>query len=77
MNSETRQEILEFLEDHPRGSTVTEVAEAIDVSRVTASKYLEVVSATGEVDVRNVGQAKLHYRNEEKQGDSKGGSDGQ
>lgn len=74
MNSRTRQEILEFLEDNPRGSTVTEVGEEIDVSRVTASKYLEVLSATEEIDVRHVGQAKLHYRNQEKQVDSKGDS---
>jgi len=72
MNSDRHQEILRFLEENPRGSTVTEVAEAIDVSRVTASKYLEVLSATDEVDVRKVGQAKLHYRNVEKEGNSKG-----
>jgi response regulator of citrate/malate metabolism len=53
--------ILEFLEEHPRGSTIEEVAEAIDVSRVTASKYLQVLAAKDLVDVREIGRAKLHY----------------
>lgn len=61
LEEETEKEILDFLREHPRGSTIEEVAEAIAVSRVTASKYLQVLSAKELLDVREVGRAKLHY----------------
>jgi response regulator of citrate/malate metabolism len=37
------------------------VAEAINFSRVTTSKYLQVLAAKEFLEVREVGRAKLHY----------------
>lgn len=65
-----QEEILDFLEEHPRGSTIEQVADAVEVTRQTASKYLKVLDAEGKVDVREVGKAKLHYIARDEEGGS-------
>jgi predicted transcriptional regulator len=67
----TRERILEFLSERPRGSTISEISDEIDMSRVTASKYLEILVAEEKVDRREVGRAKLHYLNENEAENSK------
>lgn len=51
--------------DRPRGSTISEISENLDISRQTASKYLEVLKAEKKIDQRKVGKAKLNYISEE------------
>lgn len=65
MNGETKSSILEILAERPRGLTISEVADETDINRVTASKYLEVLRSEGKLEVREVGQAKLHYAKQE------------
>lgn len=61
MQKGTRKRILEFLGDKPRGSTISEVSESLDISRQTASKYLEVLKAEKKIEQRKIGKAKLNY----------------
>lgn len=65
MENGTREKILEFLSDRPRGSTISEISESLDISRQTASKYLEVLKAEKKIDQRKIGKAKLNYLAEE------------
>lgn len=75
MNKKKQEKILEYIENHPRGSTISEISDALNISRVTASKYLSILVAEGSVEQRNVGRAKLHYINREKvEGVSEAGS---
>lgn len=39
--------------------------EEISISRLTASKYLEILKAESKVEQREVGRAKLHYLKQE------------
>lgn len=59
--SKTKRKILEFLADHPRGATISEISDQVGLSRQTASKYLEVLRAEDKLEQREVGRAKLHY----------------
>lgn len=61
MQESTRERILEFLVDRPRGSTISEVSDSLDISRQTASKYLEVLKAEKKIEQRKIGKAKLNY----------------
>lgn len=65
MNDEKKRRILEFLANHPRGSTISEISEEIGISRLTASKYLKVLVAEDKIHQREVGRAKLHYLEQE------------
>ena len=56
-----RKKILGTISKHDYGLTIEEVANALQINRMTASKYLAILEATGEIVVRNVGKAKLHY----------------
>lgn len=61
MNNGTRERILEFLANHARGATISEISAELDISRQTAAKYLEILKAEDKVEVREVGRAKIHY----------------
>lgn len=61
MNGETKERILATLAEHPRGLTISDIADRLDIHRATAAKYLEVLRVEDRVEQRVVGQAKLHY----------------
>lgn len=63
--TDNKAQILELLQNRPRGATISEISEQLGISRPTASKYLEILVAEGEVDQREVGNAKLHYPSQE------------
>jgi PAS domain S-box-containing protein len=48
------------LKDCPHGMSIKEIAAAVGMSRNSVAKYLEVLAATGHLDVRHVGNAKLY-----------------
>lgn len=48
------------LKENPLGMSIKEIASAIGMSRNSVAKYLEVMAASGHVDVRHVGNAKLY-----------------
>jgi len=53
------QKILECLRKTPHGLTIEEIRKLLGISRNTASKYLHILEAQGEVKARNIGKAKL------------------
>ncbi len=65
MNTGTRERILEYLANHPRGSTISDISDDLDISRATAAKYLEILKAEEKIEQRAVGRAKLHYLKQE------------
>jgi PAS domain S-box-containing protein len=48
------------LKDCPHGMSIKEIAAAVGMSRNSVAKYVEVLAATGHLDVRHVGNAKLY-----------------
>jgi PAS domain S-box-containing protein len=58
-DEETR--IREALREQPLGMNIKEIAAAIGMSRNSVAKYLDVLTATGQLEVRQIGNAKLYY----------------
>jgi DNA-binding transcriptional ArsR family regulator len=54
-------EILSLLRKHVYGLSIEDVSRFLDISRITASKYLAILEASGKIVVREVGNTKLHY----------------
>jgi len=55
------EDILDYLKKTEAGSTASEISRALNINRMTAVKYLEVMRATGLVDFRKVGMAKQYF----------------
>lgn len=53
--------IKEVLHDNPRGMNIKEISAAVAMSRNSVAKYLDVLTAAGQLEVRYVGNAKLFY----------------
>ncbi|MEI7858064.1 MAG: PAS domain-containing protein [Methanomicrobiales archaeon] len=53
--------IKEVLRDNPRGMNIKEISAAVVMSRNSIAKYLDVLTAAGQLEVRYVGNAKLFY----------------
>lgn len=47
------------LKDHPQGLSIKEIAAKVGMSRNSVAKYLDVMTATGRLELRHVGNAKL------------------
>lgn len=47
------------LRDHPQGLSIKEIAAEVGMSRNSVAKYLDVLTATGQLELRHVGNAKL------------------
>ncbi|RZN45363.1 ArsR family transcriptional regulator [archaeon] len=61
MEQGLEESILDYLKTTDAGATASEISRALDINRMTAVKYLEVMRATGLVDFRKVGMAKQYY----------------
>lgn len=61
VKSKTRDKILVILKKHPEGLTILEIAELLDVSRITIAKYVYGLVIEGLVKQRIIGPAKLCY----------------
>jgi len=48
------------LKDQPLGLSIKEISLAVGMSRNSVAKYLEVLTATGQLEFRHVGNAKLY-----------------
>lgn len=57
------EEIKRILKEDNRGLTIQELSEKTKVSRITASIALAKLEGAGEIDVRVIGNCKLHYLN--------------
>ena len=56
-----RDKILKLLKKHPEGLMILDISKLIDVSRVTVSKYIYVLTLEGVVVQRRIGSAKLCF----------------
>ena len=55
------EEIRKALEEAPRGLIIQEISQKTKVSRITASIALAKLEGAGEIDIRVIGNCKLHY----------------
>jgi PAS domain S-box-containing protein len=53
--------IKEILKDKPRGATVSDIARKIKLNRNSASKYLEMLVVSGQVEMKRQGPAKVFF----------------
>ena len=56
-----KKEILEYIKDNPSGSTVTDVSEGINTTRITASKYISILETKGKIFSQKIGVYKLYF----------------
>ncbi len=62
------EEIKNILKRDNRGLTIQELSEKTKTSRITAAMALMKLEGEGTIDVRIVGNCKLHYLKERKNG---------
>ena len=55
------REIKQILKEDTRGLTIQELADKTKVSRITASMALMKLDGAGLIEVRVIGNCKLHY----------------
>ena len=48
------------LKDQPHGLSIKEISAAVGMSRNSVAKYLDILAATGQLELRQVGNAKLY-----------------
>lgn len=65
VNGDTKHAVVTLLNEHPRGLTITEIADELDLTRQTTAKYVEILRAEGTIEQREIGRAKLNYLSEE------------
>ena len=58
------EQIKEILRKDTRGLTIQELSEQTNVSRITAAMALMKLEGAGLIDVRVIGNCKLHYLHE-------------
>jgi len=52
--------ILRFLKENPLGMSIKEISAAVSMSRNSVAKYLDVLTVSGQLELRVVGNAKLY-----------------
>lgn len=55
------ERICHLLKAHPRGLSTIEISRKLRLNRNTASKYLEILLLTGDVEVKRVCSARIYY----------------
>lgn len=56
--------IKEILNAHPRGMTISEISNRLQITRNSIAKYLDVLLSTGQIEMRKIGSAKLYFISE-------------
>lgn len=64
-------QIKKILEKDTRGLTIQELSEKTNVSRITASMALMKLEGQGTINIRVIGNCKLHYLKEGKENKEK------
>ena len=59
--SSEMERICHLLKAHPRGLSTIEISRKLRLNRNTASKYLEILLLTGDVEVKRVCSARIYY----------------
>jgi PAS domain S-box-containing protein len=52
--------IKEILKAHPKGLTISEIANALSLNRVSTARYLDTLRFSGQAEMRQFGQAKIY-----------------
>ncbi len=60
LNREITTQIKSVLKDNPQGLSITDIVAAVDINRNTAGRYLENLLVSGQVDMRQLGMAKIY-----------------
>jgi DNA-binding IclR family transcriptional regulator len=60
-SQDTAAQILKTLKFHPRGMAITEIARRTGMNRNSIAHNLEVLRVTGQVDLRQIGSAKVYF----------------
>ena len=53
--------IRELVQGAPRGLSIKDISEGVDLSRNSVTRYIDVLVATGHLELRRVGVTKLYY----------------
>jgi PAS domain S-box-containing protein len=61
MDQEQISQITNALRANPRGMTVTQISQEINLNRNSVAKYLEVLLISGQVEMKSYGPAKVFY----------------
>ncbi|MBD3228949.1 MAG: PAS domain S-box protein [Candidatus Lokiarchaeota archaeon] len=61
---ENLDKIKELLENYPKGMTITEISETLDINRNLISKLLDILLILGNVDMKKFGPAKVYFLSE-------------
>lgn len=61
MDNQIKNKVEELLKKNPQGLTIQEISDKLNFSRITISIALAELKGEDKMDIREVGQAKLHY----------------
>lgn len=53
--------VMELLNNQPRGLTIQDISDIVGLSRITVNLILAELKGEGLIEVREVGQSKIHY----------------
>jgi PAS domain S-box-containing protein len=53
--------IKDLLRRHPKGMSITEIGEALEMHRNTTARYLDILQFKGDVDIKRLGTSKNYY----------------
>lgn len=54
------EKIKDLLQGHPEGLSITDIVKILPINRNTASRYLDTLLVTGQVEMRHFGMAKIY-----------------
>jgi PAS domain S-box-containing protein len=60
LNREITAQIKSVLKENPQGLSITDIVAAVNINRNTAGRYLENLLVTGQVEMRQLGMAKIY-----------------
>ncbi|MCX6696872.1 MAG: PAS domain S-box protein, partial [Methanoregula sp.] len=60
LNREITAQIKSVLKENPQGLSITDIVAAVDINRNTAGRYLENLLVSGQVEMRQLGMAKIY-----------------
>ncbi len=55
------QDVLELVQANPRGLSIQDISDGVGLSRNSVTRYIDVLVALGQLEMRRVGVAKLYY----------------
>ena len=56
-----KSRIKKLLKANPRGMTITDISDKININRNSVARYMDVLTISGQVEMRQLGPAKVFY----------------